>query len=186
LFADYGLMLIGDSSCLMSLDPDEISSVTGMSAMNLASDGYHTLDLQADMLDLYLRRHASPKMIILHSSPMAYRDWTDFTRMKAKRDEARLWVRTLSTGRPEISLQDFNLSLTSLTRKLNVFRHQLSCDLEALTLQFRSEKRAILPRTPKSATSLIAGMASCATHLLRSLTLSSTSCPASLGSCPRC
>src|SRR4051794_27841223 len=116
-----------------------------MSTINLASDGYYTLDLQADMRDVYLRRHASPKMIILHSSPMAYLGWTDFPKMKAKRDEARLWVRTVSTGRPEISLQDFDLSLTSLARTLNVFRHQLAGDLEALTVRFRSEKRGHYP-----------------------------------------
>ncbi len=64
----YPVVLVGDSSCTMGLIPSIIREQTGFNAMNLASNGAATLDVENEMLRLHIAKHGAPRLVVLQLS----------------------------------------------------------------------------------------------------------------------
>jgi hypothetical protein len=79
--ADCKVVLTGDSSALTGLDPRTVSSLTGLSACNVAEGGTITAVVGSYPLDAYLQQNTPPKYIVFMFSPSLFRpsrSWRDY------------------------------------------------------------------------------------------------------------
>jgi hypothetical protein len=68
------MVLLGDSSCLMGVEPVRLAARTGRSSLGLATMSYLGLEAQGRLLAAYARRHpGSPRWVLLLMHPEALR-----------------------------------------------------------------------------------------------------------------
>ena len=68
------VMFVGDSSCLMGIEPSIVSERTGLKCWNIGTLAWLGTQGHALVLEKYLRTHAAPKLVIYHIAP-----WCLFT-----------------------------------------------------------------------------------------------------------
>jgi len=62
------IILLGDSSCLMSLRPNQIMRETGLSTWTLATLGFYGVDGHTRLLEAHIGRFAPPRVVVYHVS----------------------------------------------------------------------------------------------------------------------
>jgi hypothetical protein len=62
------LIFLGDSSCLMGVVPEAFSGDSGLRCWNFGTLGVLTTDGHADLLELYLKGHPTPRTVVYHVS----------------------------------------------------------------------------------------------------------------------
>jgi len=62
------LLLLGDSACLVGLDPRLLMRETGLKTWNVGTFGMVYTTGYADILELIIRRHGPPRFLVLHTS----------------------------------------------------------------------------------------------------------------------
>jgi len=63
------VLLLGDSSCLMSLKPAIIQEKTGLSCWNMGTIGYLRTAGHAAILDLWIKQCGPPRLLVYHFVP---------------------------------------------------------------------------------------------------------------------
>lgn len=70
--APADVVLIGDSSALNGLVPAAFEEATGLRAQNFATICWATVDGHADVLELYLRTHGAPRVVVYQMATLVH------------------------------------------------------------------------------------------------------------------
>ena len=95
------ILIVGDSSALMDIDPARLARLTGQSAETLATIAYGGPRAMASLIDRMARRGARPRTLILafHAAGMPRRaDWEDWTMQVVAQTRQRPFASSIRTG----------------------------------------------------------------------------------------
>src|SRR5215208_418709 len=133
----YEAVLVGDSSTMMSIHTMEFERASGLTAYNLGFDGSQTLDLQTDLLEVYLAEHPRPKWIVVQLATLVgfgARNWgspAGFDLWLKKRDNVRTWLSLVSKKR-RFKPPRWNISIDLVEAIDKVQKYAGTIDYDAL------------------------------------------------------
>jgi hypothetical protein len=122
------IVLIGDSSCFMSVVPAVLQQVTGRSALNLGVDGSYTLDLDRRVLEDYIARFGAPRLVVLHFSASSTiglresRQASTYVLLEQRRADVLRWIVTVMDGVPVFYKAGVNFNGAALLQHLFEWR----------------------------------------------------------------
>lgn len=70
--AQADVVLLGDSSAMNGLVPAAFEEITGLPTQNFASICWVTVDGHADVLELYLRTHGAPRVVVYQMATLVH------------------------------------------------------------------------------------------------------------------
>ncbi len=94
------VLFVGDSSCLMGVMPEVITQATGLNTWNLATVGSLSTQGQADILELYLKKHPTPrpKLVVCYLAPPTLARDRDETERQGVYNGFREWLYGADAG----------------------------------------------------------------------------------------
>lgn len=112
------VLVIGDSSGLFGVVPEIVKNETGLSMLNLGTDGSYSIDAQTDLLEFFVGRFGAPKLVLFYMSGLGLIHGGSVQKL----ERIRQWVRNIQADQDAATPGSTGLTLPSLKARFYLSR----------------------------------------------------------------